>query len=60
MRNYRDVEAEEALETPGATLRWVIGEKDGAPNFALRVGELEKKADAGKKTPEASPPGAPA
>ena len=25
-------------------VRWVIGEQEGAPNFALRVGELEKEA----------------
>ncbi len=44
IRNYRDVEAAEALDTPGATLRWVIGEEEGAPNFAMRVGELEPGA----------------
>jgi len=27
-------------EAPGVTIRWVIGEKDGAPNYALRVIEV--------------------
>jgi quercetin dioxygenase-like cupin family protein len=42
VKNYRDVEAE--VEAPGAAMRWVIDEKDGAPNFALRVIELEPGA----------------
>jgi quercetin dioxygenase-like cupin family protein len=42
VKNYRDVEA--AAEAPGATMRWVIDDKDGAPNFALRVVELEPGA----------------
>ena len=44
LRDYRDVEPQQAPEAPGATLRWVIGEKEGAPNFAMRVGELEPGA----------------
>jgi quercetin dioxygenase-like cupin family protein len=43
-RNYREVIPEKFPEAPGASLRWVIGEQEGAPNFALRVGELEKGA----------------
>lgn len=27
-------------EAPGVTIRWVISEKDGAPNYALRVIEV--------------------
>jgi len=42
VKNYRDVEAE--VEAAGATMRWVIDAKDGAPNFALRVIELEPGA----------------
>ena len=42
VKNYRDIEAE--VEAPGATMRWVIDEKDGAPNFALRVIDLEPGA----------------
>ncbi len=29
--------AEPVSEAPGVTVRWVIGEADGAPNFAMRV-----------------------
>ena len=42
VKNYRDVEA--VSEAPGAAMRWVIDEKDGAPNFALRIVELEPGA----------------
>jgi quercetin dioxygenase-like cupin family protein len=39
VKNYRDVEA--VAEMPGVSMRWVIDDKDGAPNFAMRVFELE-------------------
>ena len=42
VKNYRDVET--VSEAPGASMRWVIDDKDGAPNFALRVVELEPGA----------------
>jgi quercetin dioxygenase-like cupin family protein len=42
--NYRDVEPEQSPEAPGASLRWVIGEKEGAPNFAMRVAEIQPGA----------------
>ena len=37
--HYLDEKAEEVTEAGanGITLRWVIGEKDGAPNFFMRV-----------------------
>ena len=41
--NFRDVEAE-AVDEPGAKgvkVRWLISEKDDAPNFAMRLFELE-------------------
>jgi quercetin dioxygenase-like cupin family protein len=38
-RDYRDVKQEPAQE--GVTIRWVIGEPQGAPNFALRVIEFQ-------------------
>jgi quercetin dioxygenase-like cupin family protein len=41
--NFRDVEAQ-AVDEPGAsgvTVRWLISEKDGAPNFAMRLFEIE-------------------
>ncbi|MDI6892466.1 MAG: cupin domain-containing protein [Actinomycetota bacterium] len=39
--NYREVKSEPVEGTPGVTVRWVIGEGDGAPNFAMRVFEVE-------------------
>ena len=42
VRNYREVKPETVK--PGASLRWVIGEKEGAPNFIMRVAELEPGA----------------
>lgn len=44
VRNYREVEAEPAEGVPGITVRWVISEKEGAPNFAMRVFEVEPGA----------------
>jgi quercetin dioxygenase-like cupin family protein len=37
-RDYREVPAEPAGE--GISIRWVIGQPEGAPNFALRVIEF--------------------
>jgi quercetin dioxygenase-like cupin family protein/CheY-like chemotaxis protein len=39
IKNYRKVQAEQ-LE-PGITQRWLIGELDDAPNFALKLVELD-------------------
>jgi len=44
VRSYRQVEAEEAPEAAGVTIRWVIGEKEGAPNFTMRVFDVEPQA----------------
>lgn len=44
VRNYRQVEAEEAEEAEGVTIRWVIGEEEGAPNFVMRVFDVEPGA----------------
>lgn len=41
IKNYRKVKAEQ-LE-PGITLRWLIGELDEAPNFALKLVELDSE-----------------
>ncbi|MGB7062233.1 MAG: cupin domain-containing protein [Candidatus Zixiibacteriota bacterium] len=41
--NFRDVEAK-AVDDPdarGAKVRWLISEKDGAPNFAMRLFEMK-------------------
>jgi len=43
-QHYLEVAPEVFPETPGASLRWVIGEQEGAPHFALRVGELQEGA----------------
>ncbi len=37
VRPYTATPAEPVSEAPGVTVRWVIGEADGAPNFAMRV-----------------------
>ena len=44
VKDYRQVTPESVVEAPGLTVRWVIGEKDGAPNFAMRVFEVEADA----------------
>lgn len=38
--HYTETPAE-AQEAPGVTIRWVIGKQDGAPNFAMRVIEVQ-------------------
>ena len=50
IRNYRDVEAEPIPNLPGATIRWMISKPEGAPNFALRIIELQ----AGARSPHHS------
>lgn len=44
VHNYREVKPEESPESPGASLRWVIGEKEAAPTFSMRVAELQPGA----------------
>jgi quercetin dioxygenase-like cupin family protein len=44
VKDYRQVQQELASEAPGVTVRWVIGEQDGAPNFAMRVFDVEPGA----------------
>jgi len=41
--NFKNVEAEEVVDpgAKGVTIRWLISEKDGAPNFAMRLFEVE-------------------
>jgi quercetin dioxygenase-like cupin family protein len=41
--HYREVPPDPVGEhdATGVTVRWVIAEKDGAPNFAMRVFEVE-------------------
>ena len=41
VRRYDEVEAIDAgQETKNTTLRWLISEKEGAPNFAMRLFEI--------------------
>lgn len=40
VQHWRDVEALPVADVPGATIRWAIDDRDGAPNFALRVIEV--------------------
>ena len=41
--NFKDVKVEEIKEpdSEGVTVRWLISQKDGAPNFAMRIFEVE-------------------
>ncbi|MCS7224488.1 MAG: cupin domain-containing protein [Armatimonadetes bacterium] len=36
-REASSVEEQEIAEVPGVTVRWLIGEKEGAPNFHMRL-----------------------
>ncbi len=44
VQHHREVEAQPSPETDGVSLRWVIDEKDGAPNFAMRVIQVEAES----------------
>ncbi len=43
-RHYTDVKLEKSTEAEGVSLRIVIGEKEGAPNFVMRVFDVEPGA----------------
>lgn len=45
VKDYRQVTPEPFVEATGVTVRWVISDKDGAPNFAMRVFEVEPGAE---------------
>jgi quercetin dioxygenase-like cupin family protein len=47
VQHYTDTPAESYPGTPGVSIRWVITKDDGAPNFAMRVIDVE----AGYATP---------
>ncbi len=38
---YDQTPAETYGDIPGVTIRWVVGKDDGAPNFAMRVIEVQ-------------------
>jgi quercetin dioxygenase-like cupin family protein len=41
IKHWTDVPAQVAEGIDGVTIRWVIGEEDGAPHFAMRVLEVQ-------------------
>ncbi len=41
VEHYTNTPAAEVENVPGVTVRWVISKQDGAPNFAMRVFEVE-------------------
>lgn len=41
VEHYTETKAEAAENVAGVTVRWVVGEQDGAPNFAMRVFDVE-------------------
>jgi quercetin dioxygenase-like cupin family protein len=41
IKHWTDVPAEPVPGLDGATIRWVLAEKDNAPHFALRVIEVQ-------------------
>jgi quercetin dioxygenase-like cupin family protein len=47
IEHFADTPAQNVKNVPGVTVRWVIGREDGAPNFAMRVFEVEP----GQSTP---------
>jgi len=44
VKNYREVRAEPVVEEPGMTVRWLVSELDEAPDFAMRLYEMEPGA----------------
>lgn len=47
VESYTDTQALDFPNIEGVTIRWMVGRKDGAPNFAMRIIEVEP----GKQTP---------
>lgn len=47
VQHFTDTPAESFPEIEGVTIRWVINSNDGAPNFAMRVIDVQP----GKNTP---------
>lgn len=44
VRDAETVPPQPVTEADGVTVRWLIGEKDGAPNFHMRLFELKPNA----------------
>ena len=41
IKQWTDVEEQQAEGLEGVTVRWVISEKDGAPHFAMRIFDVQ-------------------
>ena len=41
VRNYREVRPAPVIKEPGVSVRWLVNEMSEAPNFALRLYEME-------------------
>ena len=39
--SWKEVKAEDVPNCPGVTIRWLISKDDGAPNFCMRLFELQ-------------------
>ena len=44
VKNYREVKAQPVVTEPGVTVYWLVSQLDEAPNFALRLYEVEAGA----------------
>jgi quercetin dioxygenase-like cupin family protein len=51
-RHYTDVKLEKSTEAEGVSLRIVIGEKEGAPNFVMRVFDVQPGASSPRHSHE--------
>jgi len=52
VKNYKDIELKEEKSAKGAGIRWLLSERDGKTDMAMRVIEIE----AGGQTPDHSHP----
>lgn len=44
VKHYTDVPSAPVTEAPGISIRWLISRPEGAPNFAMRLFELQPGA----------------
>jgi quercetin dioxygenase-like cupin family protein len=51
-RHYTDAKLEKSTEAEGVSLRIVIGEKEGAPNFVMRVFDVQPGASSPRHSHE--------
>ncbi|HIQ06739.1 MAG TPA: cupin domain-containing protein [Anaerolineae bacterium] len=43
-KNYREIPTQPVSDHPGVLVRWVISTPEGAPNFAMRIFDVEPGA----------------